>query len=462
LTDIRVLEALLPDACLGCSSCVAACPVSASDGGFAGPKVLGPALNRRLERGWPGQKGLTAHDIRSLGAELCVQCHQCDLACPVGIKVSALTRRAKTLARSAASGGGGLSAGERLLLDQDRLGRLAALTRLPRRAARVVSPGLAVGAERLGMRALGLSPSRSLPEPAGQEFTRWFRATRRPEVETGRPPVILYAGCHTRFYDPRAGQAAVTVLRAAGCRVVLPIQLCCGSPALSVGEEGLAARAASANLRLLGHASDRLGGDVPIVSPCPSCTLALRDTLPELAPGAAADRLAARVWDLGEFLAGPARRGLDRAMDGAMDGARTMRPWAYHTPCHLRALGTGRVFPGLLGDFGLGAALDPGPAADGCCGMGGFAGLTRSGYGRSLATGARVLETYGELAAGAVTGARSEPEGGSGGGDGRPLLLSDCPTCRWQIADVTGLETAHPVELLASSVAVSPDGASDP
>ncbi|HCJ11302.1 MAG TPA: hypothetical protein DHW14_09110, partial [Clostridiales bacterium] len=45
----------LPDACLGCSSCVAVCPVASSDGRFAGPKVLGPAFERLLAGPWPGE-----------------------------------------------------------------------------------------------------------------------------------------------------------------------------------------------------------------------------------------------------------------------------------------------------------------------------------------------------------------------------------------------------------------------
>jgi len=433
-TSSSDIETYCPESCLGCCSCVAACPVVASDGGFAGPKVLGPALSRRLDRGWPGEDALTPQDLLALGAEKCLQCHQCDLACPLGIPVSALTRRAKTLACGASAEGGPAGRGQRLLLNQDRLGPLAAVARVPRLAARALAPGLAAGLEGLGAGLLGLSPSRSLPEPGAIDFSRWLQATRRPEVEANRPPVVFYAGCHTRFYDPRAGRAAVTVLRAAGYRVVLPPQVCCGSPALSAGEEGRAVRSIEAIVRLLRQASDRLGGGVPIVSPCPTCTLTIRRTAPELLPGTEAASLATQVWDLGEFLGGPARRRLEGLLDTGPDAAASGSAWMYHTPCHLRALGAARPFPELLADLGLGRPLDLGPEADGCCGMGGFAGLTRTGYPQSLAAGARVLESYGSAARAAGAG---------------PLVLSDCPTCRWQIADATGLDTAHPVELLA-------------
>ncbi len=436
-------DALLPDTCIGCAACVAACPVLAADGGFAGPKVLGPAFARRREGGWPGEPYPGPAEAAALGADLCLQCHACDLACPSGIAVSALTGQAKTLAAQAPRTAFRRFSG-RLLADQERFGHLVSAARGARRLGRRLAPRLALGFERAGLRVFGLSPSRSLPGPPRLSLRMWLESTRRPEVERTLPALILFSGCHARLHDPRAGQAAVSVLRAAGYRVALPTEVCCGSPASSSGEEELAAQAAGANAALLGQASARLGEETPIVSPCPSCTLALRRALPEFVPGQAARRLASRVWDLGEFLAGPAGPGLNQALEQAMERApersrmRASGPFVYHTPCHLRALGSGRPFPALLGALGTGTCLDPGPAADGCCGMGGLAGLTAAGYGRSLATGRPVLEAYATL----------EPA----------LILSDCPACRWQIADATGRDTAHPVEVLAAALA----GASSP
>lgn len=442
----------LPEACQGCAACVAACPVAASDGGFAGPKVVGPALSRRLEGGWPGEPPLGPDVAAALGAELCLQCHRCDLACPAGVSVSAEVRRAIALAQARPKGRRERFTA-RLLADQDRVGRLARLAGTPRRLARGASAGVGRAMDRLGLSLLGLSPRRSLPAPPRPGFAAWFEATRRPAAERDRPPVIFFAGCHVRYHDPSAGQAAVALLRACGFRVILPTAICCGAPALALGQEERAAQSAAANSRLLDGAFDRLGGAVPVLSPCPSCTLALRQTLPELVPGGAAPRVAREAWDLGEFLAGPARKALEAAFGGGAAGeALRGRSWIYHTPCHLRALGVGRPFPELLAAFGLGRGLDPGPAADGCCGMGGLAGATRSGYSRSLAAGAPVLEAYRELAA-ADAGRAAVQAGPPDGGEraSAPLVLSDCPGCRWQIGEACGLPTAHPAELLATA-----------
>jgi glycerol-3-phosphate dehydrogenase subunit C len=254
--------------------------------------------------------------------------------------------------------------------------------------------------------------------------------------------VVLFVGCHGRFHDPAVPRAAAEVLRSAGYRVVAAQEVCCGSPALGVGDERRAKESLEANARLLGHLSARLGGGVPIVSPCPSCSLSLRHLLVELVGDERARAVADAVWDLGEFLAGPARVGLEQALDrprprrheeaGPAVKEPAAIPWTYHVPCHLRALGVGKPFPALLTSVELSGRLDAGAAADGCCGMGGLTGLTREGHDLSLAAGARVLEAYRGLA----------PAG--------PVVLSDCPACRWQIGEATGLETAHPVELLAA------------
>jgi len=271
-----------------------------------------------------------------------------------------------------------------------------------------------------------------------------------------RPTVLLYAGCHVRFYDPAVGHAAAGVLRAAGYRVKVPAQVCCGSPALSEGREDLAVEAARANLRLLDQAVARLsesqGVEPAIVSPCPSCTLALRRQFPDLVAGPAAAHLASLVWDLGEFLSGPARPRLVEAVQRAREvvppdplggrGKGQARPasgtdsasgpvlWTHHASCHLRALGSGRPLAELLKALGVGLPVDGGPAVDGCCGMGGLAGLKAAEHDRSLAVGSPVLRAYEAL-----------------GQD--VLVLSECPMCRWQISDATGLWSLHPVEVLA-------------
>src|SRR5213078_1167019 len=59
----------------------------------------------------------------------------------------------------------------------------------------------------------------------------------------GAPPeVALFVTCLVDQFAPQAGMAAVRLLEAAGCRVVVPEgQSCCGQPALNTGEPEAAA-----------------------------------------------------------------------------------------------------------------------------------------------------------------------------------------------------------------------------
>ena len=65
----------------------------------------------------------------------------------------------------------------------------------------------------------------------------------------------------------------------------------------------------------------------------------------------------------------------------------------------------------------------------GCCGMAGTFGMRAGTFDLSMETGRPLFERVAEAA----------PE----------LLISECSTCRMQLAQATGLRTAHPAELLA-------------
>ncbi len=72
--------------------------------------------------------------------------------------------------------------------------------------------------------------------------------------------------------------------------------------------------------------------------------------------------------------------------------------------------------------------------AAGCCGMAGTFGMKKGTYDLSLAVGRPLFQRIEEVA----------PD----------LLVSDCSTCRMQLAHVTGLPTLHPVRLLAEAYAL--------
>ena len=175
-------------------------------------------------------------------------------------------------------------------------------------------------------------------------------------------PVNLFVSCLVDLVRPSAGEAAVRVLRRAGYEVRYPAgQTCCGQPAWNSGYPDEARRVAAATLEAFATT------DGPIVGLSGSCTATIHHVWPDLfradvaRHGQAVD-VAARVRELGAFLAGrarPAPRG---------DGARRV---AYHCSCHQRrGLGEAAAGPALL-DAVPGVEHVPVPQDELCCGFGG-------------------------------------------------------------------------------------------
>src|SRR5690606_36547983 len=139
----------------------------------------------------------------------------------------------------------------------------------------------------------------------------------RAELEgrtRGDREAVLLADTFNRWFEPENLRAAVTVLEAAGYRVVaaepLPAAgsrpLCCGRTYLAAGMIDAARREARRLLEALMPFAER---GVPVVGLEPACLLGLRDELPALLPGADARRLASAAVLLEELLARDAGNG---------------------------------------------------------------------------------------------------------------------------------------------------------
>jgi L-lactate dehydrogenase complex protein LldE len=177
-----------------------------------------------------------------------------------------------------------------------------------------------------------------------------------------RPRVALFVTCLVDLYRPTVGFAAIKLLEAAGCEVVVPpTQTCCGQPAYNSGDRATAK----------GLARNVVDAFLPYdytVAPSGSCAgqishhyPALFDDDPEYR--GKAERLAAKTHELVSFLSDI--RGLD-AVTARHDGIVT-----YHDSCSgLRELGIKAQPRKLLGSVD-GLVLKELPDAEVCCGFGG-------------------------------------------------------------------------------------------
>jgi L-lactate dehydrogenase complex protein LldE len=174
--------------------------------------------------------------------------------------------------------------------------------------------------------------------------------------------VGLFVTCLVDLMRPRIGFAALRLLEAAGCEVVVPMtQTCCGQPGYNAG----ARRAAIALARKV---LDEFEGFDYVVAPSGSCAGMIRTHYPDLFSDdpAALERVArlgARVYELTDFLANVVR--LER-VPGVFQGTAT-----YHDSCSgLRELGVKAQPRALLAKV-PGLTLKEMEEAETCCGFGG-------------------------------------------------------------------------------------------
>jgi len=383
------------DACTACTACTALCPVRAVVRDFPGPKMVGPAAERFRRAGAPTDAALS----------YCTNCKTCDITCPSGVPVAAINMRAR--AEHVKKHGRKLR--DWILAHGEHMAKLA-MSSQP-----LANLGMANPVTRQMLKAIGISGSRPLPRYAPRPFHRQSGTLRQQPYED---KAVFFPGCFINYNAPQVGLDLIAVLQANRYQVIVPPGLaCCGVPLVTGGYLDEAEQAARRNIAALAEYAAR---GVPVLTACSSCGLMLKQEYGELFAADGAGEIAARTYDIMEFL-------LELHDQGRLNiGTRSVAGrYLYHAPCHLRAQGIGRPAVELL------AALPGVTVTDldaGCCGIAGSYGFKADRYDISMAIGRELFEQI-----------KAEP--------GAPVL-ADCGTCRLQIAHATGAETLHPVSVL--------------
>lgn len=370
-----------------------------------------------------GADAMTAQGMRDTMA-LCVGCKACSRECPTGVDMAKM--KVEVMYHYHARHGMALR--ERLVAHLPRyapvVARLRWLANLRDRA-----PGMPWLSERVA----GLAASRPLPV--------WQRPWQAPGVSGAGDVVgdgrdlVLFADTFNRYFEPGNLRAARRVLEAAGYRLHHPPTgpvarpLCCGRTYLAVGDvdraRAEATRTARALLPLVGRGARLVGLE-------PSCLLTLRDDYRALLPKGEAEPLAAGTHLLEEVLA----KDLDAGRI-TLPLRNTGERIAYlHGHCHQKALG-------VMGPVERILSLVPGLTVrlieSSCCGMAGA-------FGHQAET-IDVSRAMGELSLMPAVRAAGEDD----------LIVADGTSCRSQIADGTGRQAVHVVQVL--DMALGPAGA---
>ena len=203
--------------------------------------------------------------------------------------------------------------------------------------------------------------------------------------------VALFVTCLVDLMRPRIGFAAIELLEASGCEVVVPTaQTCCGQPAWNSGDKVAAAQLAK---KLIAE----FEGFEYVVAPSGSCADHVRNEYPAILADepdwqARAIALGSRVFELTDFLVNIAK--IDK-LPGDFSGRIT-----YHDSCTgLRSLGIQSQPRALLAKL-PGVDLQEMNGAEECCGFGGTfsvkfgdvsAAIAERKCGHACATGARAI-----------------------------------------------------------------------
>jgi glycerol-3-phosphate dehydrogenase subunit C len=384
-----------PDNCTACTSCVAYCPVSAMTRDFHGPKMAGPTLERFRRSGKDSEALL----------EYCSNCKNCDITCPSGVPVSTLNMLAKAEYYK--------NHPHRLrdwLLSHGEL-----MAKLGTPAAALTNFGMSNPLSRLVLRKIGIADKLPLPRYAARTFAKQFKSLLQKSYSD---KVVFFPGCFINYNDPQVGMDFVAVMQANRYEVIVPDDMvCCGSPLVVNGYLDEAQGNAQLNILELKRWVDK---GYPIITCCTSCGLMLKQEYQELFDIESVAVVAAKLYDASEFLLELHDKGRLNTRFKPLTGN-----YLYHAPCHLRAQGMGRPSLDLLK---LLPGIEVVDADAGCCGISGNYGFKDDKYDIAIAVGDALFKKIKQSEADAV--------------------ISDCGTCRWQIAHATGVKTYHPVSIM--------------
>jgi glycerol-3-phosphate dehydrogenase subunit C len=395
------------DHCVKCTICESFCPVSNVTPLFPGPKYVGPQAERFRVRG-----EVSPDD----SLDYCSGCWICTQVCPQGVHIAEINTQARAKLRERT----GVKLRDRLIARPNLTGRLGtpvaplANWTLRNRAMRLVAD-----------KVLGIDRRAAVPEFAGRTFQAWARRHSSPP---GQRRVAYFHGCGANWSELQVGQKAVELLEWLGCQVDVPRgQLCCGLPAQSNGMFDLARKYTS---RMAGVLAPSARDGVDIVGTSPSCTLMLKREAREILGMEGHGDLRAvsdRMYDICEYLVLLLDRGELRTEFQPLPITVT-----YHAPCQQQGHGVGKPALDLLALVPELRVIENDAV---CCGVAGTYGLKHGKYDIAMKVGEPLFRQIGDAA----------PE----------LAVCDTETCRWHIADATGVPSVHPIEVLHRAAGLS-------
>ncbi len=406
--DPQMREALY---CIRCGACMNVCPTY----GIVGGHTFGHI--------YPGPMGICwtagVHGLEKAAdfAPLCISCGLCKEICPAQIDMPHMIAEIKH--RDAQKNGRRTS--HRVMMGADKAAHLGSLTAPLANYALNNRP-----IRKIMEKTLHLSADRALPPFAAASFMKRFR-NHRSKVTRPTHKAVLFVDVYANFNNPELGMTALHQLEGLGCQVAVPRQRAAGYPFIAYGDMDRARSTAGYNVSKL---APYVAQGFDVVGIEPTATYCLKESYPKLLNNAARAReLADHTYELFEYLIKLEDETGHRAVSASLAGMR----FGFHCSCHQRPMGSGAGAMEWLKRRGAEVELiETGT----CCGMGGTFGLKSGPLGHKLSTA--VGEPLFELFKAAKIDA----------------IVTESSVCKIQLAEGTGLDVYHPLELLLAKKAV--------
>ncbi len=412
--------------CNGCATCLSVdenlrmCPFYREDLNEEHSPRAKANLVRRLLSGSEPAGALNDAAFRGV-AESCFNCKQCEQECPSGVDIPhmMLELRAQRVASE------GLSKADWLLSRFHTYAKFASSFRIM--TNRFMRFGMF---RKVLQKTIGIAEKRRLPRFANRAFMKSPRVLSEHNIvdpTSPTPTVVYFVDYFANHHDPDLAEAFVRILQHNGYRVYIPrAQTVSGMAMINVGDLEAAREVAETNISELSEAA-RDG--FPILCTEPSAALCLKYEYPKVSKHPDTAFVAKQTFDAGEFLWGLHERGKLKT-----DFEPLKVSVAYHTPCHVKALGPGSRLCDLLS---LIPDVDVVRIEKGCSGMAGTFGLAAEHFDQSLSIGAALIK---EMRTTHVNAG-----------------VTDCSSCRMQMEQSASIPTVHPLKLMALAYGLMPE-----